>query len=83
MSKFRNKQCLNIFIRLFLDKTTKEIYNYVKNVTPIYNGPLGNVGEYYYSAEELTEIFERVLLFQCDDKERVIKFLVDLLTNFR
>lgn len=65
-----------------LDLSMRELYEQYCHIEPtylIFNTPLGNVGDYYYSASESVEKLEQLLLFQYDqDVESVKLFLEDV-----
>lgn len=65
-----------------LDLSMRELYEQYCEIEPtnlIFNAPLGNVGDYYYSAEESVKRLENLLLYQCEqDKDLVKIFLEDV-----
>uniref|UniRef100_A0A8D9B8A1 Non-capsid protein NS-1 n=1 Tax=Cacopsylla melanoneura TaxID=428564 RepID=A0A8D9B8A1_9HEMI len=67
-----------------MDMSMKDLYEFYCNLEPtklIFNAPLGNIGDYYYSVDESIMHMEALLLFQFNNNEDLIRIFLEDLYN--
>lgn len=68
----------------YCDQSIEELFTIFNNTEPnklIFNSPLGDIREYYYSLDKSIYVMEELLKFQFDDNATVIKICLNDLYN--
>lgn len=76
------KNIVRVVNNFYNELSVVDLFNHFNSLDPanlIFNAPLGNIGDYYFTIAESVEILNRLLLYQfADNENKVIKFLWDL-----